>query len=150
MLVAWNADILISFLLLLSFAAIEITHMPLADATWAEVRPSAAWPRELVRTAYHRANTVAQNPATEGEGCWYPLIKNTTIPAKDLEALATTNRVFLGDFDKNTVPQETVEKIRQCGGEIAVDGVVAVLALVKSKRSRRTLKTRIYRAPEIH
>ena len=123
--------------------------MPLADATWAEVRPSAAWPRELVRTAYHRANTVAQNPATEGESCWYPLIKNTTIPAKDLEALAATNRVFLGKFDENTVPRKRLRKYYNVVGKIAVDGVVAVLALVKCKRFRRTLKSRIYRAPEI-
>ena len=108
--------------------------------------------RELVRTAYHRANTVAQNPATEGEGCWYPLIKNTTIPAKDLEALAATNRgmIFLGEFDKNTVPRKRLRKYDNVVGKTALDGVVAVLALVKSKRSRRTLKTRIYRAPEIH
>jgi len=108
--------------------------------------------RELVRTAYHRANTVAQNPGTEGEGCWYPLIKNTTIPAKDLEALAATNRgmIFLGEFDKSTVPRKRLRKYDNVVGKTALDGVVAVLALVKSKRSRRTLKTRIYRAPEIH
>ena len=152
MLVAWNADILISFLFIIIVRSHRNNRYAAGRRHLDESTAFRGVARELVRTAYHRANTVAQNPATEGEGCWYPLIKNTTIPAKDLEALAATNRgmIFLGEFDKNTVPRKRLRKYDNVVGKTALDGVVAVLALVKSKRSRRTLKTRIYRAPEIH
>ena len=68
---------------------------------------------------------------------WHQVILSTTIPTKDLVALAAKNPgiVFLGEFNKNTVPKAGLREYAEAPQDATT---VAVLALVRTKRSRRT------------
>jgi hypothetical protein len=118
---------------------------PATIGTYADVsvvsKPFRGVAREILRSVYRRA----AGAGGKGEGRWHQVIRSTTIPTKDLAALAAGNPgiVFLGEFDKNTVPQTNLREYAEAPQDAMT---VAVLALVRTKRSRRTLRTRIYRA----
>jgi hypothetical protein len=104
-------------------------------------KPFRSVAREILRSVHRRA----AGAGGKGDRRWHQVIKSTTMPVKDLAALAAQNPgiVFLGEFDKNTVLKARLREYGQTPQDAAT---VAVLALVRTKRSRRTLQARIYRA----
>jgi hypothetical protein len=64
-------------------------------------KPFRSVAREILRSVHRRA----AGAGGKGDRRWHQVIKSTTMPVKDLAALAAQNPgiVFLGEFDKNTV-----------------------------------------------
>ena len=80
-----------------------------ADADVSVVsKPFRGVAREILRSVYRRA----AGAGGKGEGRWHQVIRSTTITTKDLVAVAAKNPgiVFLGEFDKNTVPQTNLRE----------------------------------------